>query len=123
MGASAAGSGWASDKDASRNAGATRALLRIVDCGLRIENQRVQSAIHNPQSSCFSLLEYRQIPLGHLEDDQRHRRPVIVAGAAVVPHAAGALRGEQLAADGGPPAAPAIPAGEEHRLHGVVLAV
>src|SRR5687767_5523158 len=64
----------------------------------------------------------RQVAVGHLEDDQCHARRVVLAEVAA-PGAAVALTPDQLVADAGVPRAPVVAAGEEHRLHGVVVAV
>jgi competence protein ComEC len=70
-----------------------------------------------------SALEDRQVPLGHLQHDERHRRPVGVAALRVGPRAIRVLPRDELVADGGPPGPPVLATREVHRLHRVVVAV
>src|SRR5438105_2827871 len=63
-----------------------------------------------------------KIAVRHLQDDQRHRGGVVVAGVAF-PVAGVVLLGDELIADGGIPLGPVIAAGQEHRLDGVIVAV
>ena len=64
----------------------------------------------------------REIPVGHLENDQSHAGRIIL-GKIAGPGTGCRLPADQLIADGGIPFRPPISAGEEHRLHGIIVAV
>src|SRR5262249_587931 len=63
-----------------------------------------------------------KISVGHLENNQRHRRRVIETVIAA-PRSVGLLFGDELLANRRIPLPPVITPGEEHRLHGVIVAV
>src|SRR5204862_3887375 len=73
--------------------------------------------------SLASLLKDRQISLGHLQNDEAHGGGVRSAAVLVDPAAVGRLTVDEFLADGRPPFAPAVAAGEIHGLHGVIVAV
>src|SRR5688500_20356357 len=68
-------------------------------------------------------VKHRQIPVGHLEDDQAHGGRVVRAALAGPRAVCAILAGDELVADSRVIGRPVFAAREEHRLAGVVMAV
>jgi competence protein ComEC len=69
-----------------------------------------------------SALEDREIALGHLKNDQRHRGPVRIT-LRIGPGAVRTLLRKKFVADGRPPVLPSVATRQIHGLHRVVVPV